>query len=170
MEVNDMLESTRVKREDALLCPSSRVGMPESSVFAIVDQRASTATIHYLRRPVAITAEVLAMADGENPNSVFRVSSLCQRNQCNHFQGGKCGLPELLQNSLPADAAKSAACAIRSSCRWFHQLSFEACSRCASVVTAQYELIDGKLHGRLEPSVPQALSSIQSTNIVEDGS
>jgi hypothetical protein len=69
-----------------------------------------------------------------------------------------------LQNHLPAAQAKHVSCPIRGVCRWFHQESFNACSRCAVVVTAEYTVVDGQLINPLEVAEPPRESYIQQEN------
>ena len=131
--------------DDALVCPSSRPDSPGSAVFGIIDNRGMFPIVRYLDRSIPVSPEVLALAEGEDPNRVFRFTSPCQRGRCAHFKEGNCGLPSFVQSHIgPAQSAPSR-CAIRGVCRWFHQLSFEACVRCPGVVTSEYALIGDQL-------------------------
>lgn len=130
---------------EQLACPSSRPDAPKSAVFGIVDNRGLFPIIRYLENPVPATAGVLALAEGENPNQVFRFTSACQGTACAHFSQGQCSLPALLEKHLPAAEGKHEACPIRNECRWFRQESFNACARCSWVVTSEYMLANGEL-------------------------
>jgi len=137
-----------------LACPSSRADSPQSAVFAIVDNRGDFPIIRYLERPVPATKEVLALAEGEHPNEVFRFTSPCQESRCAHFSQGKCDLPRFLEDHLAAAQSKHVSCPIRNACRWFHQESFNACARCSAIVTAEYAVVDGQLRSPFEATAP----------------
>lgn len=143
----------------SLACPSSRADSPHSAVFGIVDNRGTFPIIRYLERPVPATAEVLALTEGDPPNQVFRFTSPCQNARCANFRNGECSLPDLLQEHAPAAGNKHVACPIRSTCRWFHQHSFEACARCVAIVTSEYALAGQELRGPFEESSPLITSS-----------
>jgi len=152
------------RNQESLACPSSRPDSPQSAVFGIVDNRGDFPIIRYLEHPIAATPEVLALAKDEHPNQVFRFTSPCQESRCGHFANGECGLPRFLQEHLPAAQTKHVSCPIRSVCRWFHQESFSACSRCAVVVTAEYTVVEGKLVNPLEVAEPPRESYTQQEN------
>jgi hypothetical protein len=155
---------------DSLVCPSSRADSPQSAVFGIVDNRGAFPIIRYLERPVPATAEILALTEGEDPSQVFRFTSPCQNGRCGHFRDGECGLPRFLQNHLPAAETKPVPCAIRSTCRWFHQLSFDACARCSAIVTSEYAIVgdqsSGTLEGHMPPELPSRLET--ASNLIKE--
>ena len=153
-----------------LACPSSRPESPNSAVFGIVDNRGDFPIIRYLDRPISATAEVLALAEDEHPNQVFRFTSPCQEARCAHFSQGQCGLPRLLKEHLPAAQQKHVSCPIRNQCRWFHQESFEACARCSAIVTDEYVIFDGQLLSPLRPPEPPKESPTQEkSELAEPG-
>jgi len=147
---------------EQLACPISRSDAPKSAVFGIVDNRGLLPIIRYLENPVPVTAGVLALAEGENPNQVFRFTSACQGTACAHFSHGQCSLPALLEEHLPAAEGKHAACPIRNECRWFRQESFNACARCSAVVTSEYMLANGELISPFE-----TLAGTETTSMPE---
>jgi hypothetical protein len=91
--------------------------------------------IAYLEEPVAVSDEVLAMAQGVNPMEVFRTTAPCAESKCQHFSGSHCKLGERLSQELAKVASTLPPCSIRSACRWFSERGADACLRCAQVVT-----------------------------------
>jgi len=142
-----------------LLCPSSRPESAASAVFAIVDDRGPFPIIRYLPKPIDAGLALRNLDSGENPFDVFRFTSPCQEDRCTHFREGECGLPRWIQSRLPPSGVKVEHCPIRSDCRWFHQLPFHACTRCAAIVTGEFAAVDQRLEGPLDRPKQQAANA-----------
>jgi len=107
---------------------------------------------------MAADAAVLELAGGGAPSDVFRFTSPCQNDRCDHFREGQCSLPEFIRSHSRPSELKPGFCPIRPVCRWFHQLSYEACDRCAALVTGTYAVSGDELSGPLDES-PDGLAA-----------
>jgi len=122
--------------DSALLCPSAQPHVPGAAVHGVVDS--ATGRIAYLEARVPVTPELLASTSPMLPTQVLRVSAPCQEESCAHFANSTCTLGERLVSILPASEQTIVRCAIRVSCRWFHEQGKAACLRCDLIVTDEY--------------------------------
>jgi hypothetical protein len=107
-------------------------------VLGVVEQTASGPEVTYLEKPIAATADVLAMSAPFHPTEVFRLAAACQTNLCPHFDGANCGLATRIVQMMPAVVDQLPPCKIRQECRWFHQEGAAACRRCPQISTINY--------------------------------
>jgi hypothetical protein len=142
-----------------LACPSSRPDSPGSAIFAIVDNRGAFPIIRYLPGAVPAKPEVLELADGEKATGVFRFTSPCQNDRCDHFRQGQCSLPEFIQSHTRSSELKPEFCPIRSVCRWFYQHSYDACDRCAALITGDYAVLGDQICGPLDEPLTGTIGS-----------
>lgn len=140
--------SYRTRGEGDLACPSSaRVATPseipnvwdESKVFifGIVVGTPEQPQVIYLPEPEPITPELKERCAPITIPEVFRVTSPCVEAACPQWndKSKTCSVAErLVINNRPV-VDKLPPCAIRASCRWWHQLGKEACLRCPGIVT-----------------------------------
>lgn len=116
-------------------CPSAHPAMPGSAAFGVVQGTVGRPFVAYLESSVAVTPELLALAEPVAPTEVFRFAAPCAGNACQHFDGQTCTLAQRIVEQLPAAVATLPACAIREGCRWYLQEGSAACFRCPLVAT-----------------------------------
>lgn len=122
--------------ESTRLCPSAQPHVPGAAIHGVVD--AATGRIVYLETRVPVTPELLASTFPMLPTQIVRVSAPCQEGACAHFADSACTLGERLVSILPASEQTLTRCAIRVSCRWFHERGKAACLRCELIITDEY--------------------------------
>jgi hypothetical protein len=134
-------------------CPSA----PCIEGALLLGVRTGAGRLAYVQPPTRIDSAFVATAHEQGrPESRFRFSLPCIEAGCSQWNGSGCGLVDLLMDDerpapapTPADvlAAEPAAptdppapsrrlpaCAIRRTCRWYHQRGAEACAVCPLVV------------------------------------
>ena len=115
-------------------CPSSTC----SEDAILLGKVKQDGTVGFLQNKIPLdAAAVAAFKKIGDPERHFRFSSPCVQKGCGQWSNGQCGVIKEVLNAfadadLPPDAP---ACAIRSSCRWFHQEGVQACYACAFVIT-----------------------------------
>ena len=112
-----------------LLCPSARPEMPDARVFGVRRDLGEVSFVQHLADPVAVSAEILALAGDAPPGEIFRFSAPCAESACQHFDGANCRLATKI-SALPHTVASVPPCRIRPTCRWFVQEGSAACLRC----------------------------------------
>lgn len=115
-------------------CPSGRC-VPGALLIGVVGREGK---LGYLRGGVTVDeAFIESLEGGPPPLDRFRFAEPCVEGKCAQWDGTGCGLidkvmevasssvdiPVTLETHLPR-------CAIRKSCRWFHQHGRDACSVC----------------------------------------
>ncbi len=125
----------RSKQSRPLSCPSAPALDEGAQVFGVVVGGASTPQVAYLERPVRLTDEVRALADGLKPSEVFRMVGRCVESTCVHFSGSHCELGERIAAAEAPSDAELPSCSIRAHCRWFAEQQVAACLRCPQIVT-----------------------------------
>ena len=88
----NMLSPAPRAREIRYSAPSSQPEVAGARVIGVVEQTPSGPEVTYLEKPVAATADVLAMSAPFHPTEVFRLAAACQTDLCPHFDGANCGL------------------------------------------------------------------------------
>jgi hypothetical protein len=134
----NMLTPASSSTRDPLLCPSSQPEVAGARVLGVVEQTPTGPEVTYLEKPVAATADVLAMSAPFHPTEVFRLAAACQTHHCPHFDGANCGLATRIVEMMPAVVDQLPACKIRQECRWFRQEGAAACRRCPQISTVNY--------------------------------
>jgi hypothetical protein len=86
---------------------------------------------------------------------VVRLASPCAERCCGHFSDNRCTLASRIVGRLPEVVERLPACALRPSCRWWHQEGPAACHRCPQIVTEPFRATDLMLevaspHGKSE--------------------
>ena len=123
---------------EELLCPSA----PGDREAVVIGAVRADGTVDYLRQPLAVSDRFLQLAGSAGPaESRFRFSSPCRQAACAQWTGDSCGLPARLTDALPTPdpAEPLPRCAIRATCRWFHQSGTAACRICPLVTTRDDE-------------------------------
>lgn len=137
-----------------LHCPSAPSDAPDAQVLGVVVRGAEGPRVAYVAAAVPVTADILASTAPAAPGEVLRIAARCQAERCAHFDGAACRLAARVVATLAAVAPAPPPCAIRRTCRWFHQEGRDACARCPQVVT-----LDDRADARIRqlampPSVP----------------
>ena len=136
-----------VARKTEPLCPSARVETPGAQVFGVVDRAESLPQVRYLKEPVSITNEVVAILNGAPPGEVWRLSARCAGSKCRHFDGSQCSLGERLVQLRPRPQVSHVPppCALRAAgCRWFNERGIEVCLSCRWVVSDSATLMESE--------------------------
>jgi hypothetical protein len=121
------------------LCPSTtHPETKESIIFGVVGGTVDLPQIAYLREPLPVTDELLAVSGSVAPAEVFRFAAPCANSDCQHFADHQCHLAKRIVSMLPTVVDVLPACQIRSNCRWWLQEGKSACLRCPQVVTKTY--------------------------------
>lgn len=120
------------------LCPSARPELPDSAVFGIVTGTVEEPRITYLKQPQPVTDELMALSGSVTPTEVFRTTSPCVTNKCQHFDGKDCRLATRIVEQLSPVVEELPPCSIRRNCRWWQQEGSVACMRCPQVITDNY--------------------------------
>lgn len=120
----------------ALMCPSAEPDGADATLFGLVVGTAERPETAYLTEAQPVTRELLALADPVAPTEMFRFAARCIRKGCAHWDAGRetCRFGEKTVRLAPVVVQRLPACAIRSTCRWWHQEGAAACLRCPQVV------------------------------------
>jgi hypothetical protein len=142
----------------SLMCPSADAEMSGSVIFGIVVGTPAAPHLVHLDRVKPIPPELLTLDSPVKPSEIFRIAATCIENGCKHFDGTNCRLTTRIVEGLPTVTDRLPACAIRSTCRWWHQEGAAACLRCQQVVRDNY-IADDRLIAAIDPSVYDRASS-----------
>jgi hypothetical protein len=120
---------------EPLACPSAPPEWDGAELIGVVEGSVEEPHVRFVpRRPV--TPELLALASPVTPTEVFRFTAPCKQGGCSQWRDGQCGVATAAVAHLdPAPQAALPACAIRPSCRWWHERGADACRRCRYIVT-----------------------------------
>ncbi len=116
------------------LCPSAQPDMAGAIVIGVVVGTPQAPRARPLQHPLAVTPELLALAEPATPTEVFRFAAPCLESGCRHFAENTCHLAENVVRLVPSVGGALPACDIRRRCRWFAQEGREACRRCPQIV------------------------------------
>ena len=128
----------KVTSNKTTLCPSARPEMPDSKVFGIIGGTVDEPRLAYLKQPLPVTDEVMALSGSVTPAEVFRTAAPCAEKSCQHFDGTNCRLAMQVVEKLTTAVEQLPPCSIRSNCRWWQQEGKAACMRCPQVITDNY--------------------------------
>jgi hypothetical protein len=140
------------KSSKSLMCPSADVEMSGSTIFGIVLGTPEAPHVVHLDRVKPIPPELLTLDSPVKPTEIFRIAATCIENDCHHFDGEKCRLTTRIVEGLPTVTDRLPACAIRATCRWWHQEQAAACLRCQQVVRDNYIASD-RLIQSIDPTI-----------------
>lgn len=120
---------------EPLACPSAPPEWEGAELIGVVEGSATEPQVRFVpRRPV--TPELLALAEPVTPTEIFRFTAPCKEQGCSQWRDGKCGVATAAVAHVDATPqAALPACAIRTSCRWWHEHGADACRRCRFIVT-----------------------------------
>jgi hypothetical protein len=121
-----------------LSCPSAHPDTEGAVIFGVAGGTVEEPRVGYLERPVTPTPDLLALTAPANPAAVFRFGGRCAESACQHFAASHCTLGDRLVQLLPVVSERLPACALRPTCRWWHEQGVAACRRCPQVVTESH--------------------------------
>jgi hypothetical protein len=114
-------------------CPSA----PCMEGALLLGVRTEAGRLSYVQPPTRIDAAFVERAQAKGrPESRFRFSMPCIEAGCSQWTGTACAVAERVieQEGSGEVATRLPPCAIRRTCRWFHQRGAEACTVCPLVV------------------------------------
>lgn len=120
-----------MNKDNSFLCPSAPL-TDESFLFGKINKKSE---VEYMDGVISLSLN--AFKEIKNPEKYFRFTMPCKSNKCRQWENGECSLPSTLQlaDISKLDYSISEKCAIKSSCRWFHQEGDIACYTCKYVIT-----------------------------------
>ncbi len=136
------MDSTSTTKVIPPLCPSARPEAGGSLALGIVVGSVAEPRVTYFPEPVAVTEQLLALAEPVTPTEIFRFAAPCAKKACQHFDGSDCRLVQRIVGQSPVVAEDLPPCHIRADCRWWQQEGKAACLRCPQIVTDKYDSAD----------------------------
>jgi hypothetical protein len=121
-----------------LLCPSAQPDMDDAVAFGVIGGSADAPRVQYLRRPLPVVPELLALADPVEATEVFRFAAPCAESACQHYQDHRCQLASRVTALIEGSSFGVPRCGIRPRCRWWREQGVAACHRCPVIVTKRY--------------------------------
>jgi hypothetical protein len=115
-------------KNSLLTCPS----YPENSsttAFALKYKKQRRYT--FLHEPIDVV-QMENLIQTEDQDHPYRLVGKCVTNGCFHWTGVSCQLGEAVA-SVKIRKKNDSHCAIRASCRWYAENSFDACSSCSYI-------------------------------------
>jgi hypothetical protein len=119
-------------------CPSALPDQPDAQIVGVV--RGPVGATYVEMQPQALPLRPLIDLIPENVRAteVLRFAAPCAETRCAHFDGENCLLAKRIVAHLPESTDRLRPCAIRPTCRWWHQEGRAACERCPQVITEPY--------------------------------
>jgi hypothetical protein len=127
---------------DNVSCPSAQPNQIGSVVIGVIGTHEGKARASLLPEPVAISSLAYLIPDNVFMTEVLRLAAPCVELQCSHFKDNRCTLASRIVERLPAVIDRLSKCALRPSCRWWHQEGSIACHRCPQIVTEPFQASD----------------------------
>jgi hypothetical protein len=121
-----------------LSCPSAQPDQEDAAVIGIVRRTGDAPLVEALPQRVAVAALIDLIPSSVRPTEILRFSGPCVAERCVHFDQNQCQLAKRIVSSLPEVVTQLKLCAIRPTCRWWHQEGPDACRRCPQIVTEPY--------------------------------
>ena len=147
-----------MRQEDTVkairLCPSARPEMVGSVVFGIGGGTTDAPQVGYLREPIPVTPELLALSRPVEPTEVFRFAAPCAGRACRHYTGSCCSLVKRMVRLVPIAVRGLPVCSLRPRCRWWQEEGRPACLRCPQIVTDSYAAGDAVRRAAGTAAVP----------------
>lgn len=128
----------RVADRGASLCPSAQPDMAGCVAFGVVGGTAEEPRVSYLRQPLPVVPELLALAEPVEATEVFRFAAPCAEDACQHYANEQCTLGAKIAQLVDGVSFGLPACRIRPRCRWWREQGGDACRRCPMIVTRAY--------------------------------
>jgi hypothetical protein len=128
--------------DDQMHCPSAQPSQDGSVIIGVVSARDGNASVSLLPEPVPLQSVAHLIPEAVPVTEVLRLAGACAEQKCAHFRDGRCSLVSRIVAKLPAVTDRLSKCAIRPSCRWWHQEGPVACFRCRGIVTEPLQVSD----------------------------
>jgi hypothetical protein len=129
------MENSTDRSASTLYCPSAQPDWEGGVVLGVVLGTAEAPRLAHLEVLPPVTDELMTLAGPVSPTEVYRIAAPCLGSGCTHFDGTDCRLAQRIVTLLPPVVEAPPPCALRPSCRWWHQEGRAACLRCPQVVT-----------------------------------
>jgi hypothetical protein len=111
-------------------CPSGRC-ISGALLLGVVQ----AGTVSFVTPPLEVDDEFVNKVEA-TARRRFRFAEPCVKERCTQWTGQRCGVIDEALDSRPVTAvAPLPSCAIRQTCRWFHQSGRAACATCRLVIT-----------------------------------
>lgn len=123
-------------------CPSAQPNQEGVAVIGVVSSRDGTALVSLLHEPASLQSVAHLIPETIPVPEVLRLAGPCAEHRCAHFHDYRCSLASRIVARLPTVSDRLSKCAIRISCRWWHQEGPAACFRCRAIVTEPYQVND----------------------------
>lgn len=127
---------------EQMSCPSAQPNQSASTVIGVVGTQGGRPQVSLLPKPVPLRWVAHLIPDNIPATEVLRLTAPCAERHCTHFSNGRCTLASRIVSRLPAIVDHLSPCAIRPSCRWWHQEGPDACHRCPQIVTEPFRTTD----------------------------
>jgi hypothetical protein len=119
---------------EGLSCPSARCE-PGSSLIAVLGPEGRLA---HVTPELPVDEEFVARASRHGPPEArMRFTSPCVEARCVQWTGSGCGVIEdvIAADLSTGEERRLPRCAIRATCRWYHQEGADACRVCPLILT-----------------------------------
>jgi hypothetical protein len=127
---------------DRMSCPSAQPNQDVSVVIGVVATQGGKPQVSLLPNSVPLRLVAHLIPDTIPATEVLRLAAPCAELHCAHFSGDRCTLASRIVARLPPIVDRLSPCAIRPSCRWWHQEGPVACHRCPQIVTEPFRTSD----------------------------
>jgi len=118
----------RMPKNSLMTCPS----YPEnSSTTAFAQKTKKQKRYTFLHEPIDVV-QMENLIQTEDRGHPYRLMGKCITNGCFHWTGMSCHLGDAVA-SVNIRKKNDSYCAIRASCRWYAENSFDACSTCSYI-------------------------------------
>jgi len=126
-----------------VICPSAQVDQGGNMVIGVVaGTQDGSARVSLLPAPVPVQTVAHLIPEAIPATEVLRLAAPCAERKCAHFRDDRCTLASRIVARLPTVIDRLSKCAIRPSCRWWHQEGPAACFRCPAIVTEPFRVSD----------------------------
>ena len=127
VETKSQLPGSPMKNS-LMTCPSYPQGS-STTAFALKTKKQKRYT--FLDAPIDVV-EMENLSQSGDQDHPYRLMGKCITSNCFHWSGYSCQLGEAVA-SVRIRKKNDAHCAIRASCRWYAENSFDACSTCSYI-------------------------------------
>jgi hypothetical protein len=138
----ESLQVSGIAMPDSVNCPSAQPNQNGSVVIGVIGTQDGRAQASLLPQLVPLSSVGHLIPDAIPVTEVLRLAAPCAERQCGHFKNHRCTLASRIVARLPAVIDRLSQCALRPSCRWWHQEGPAACHRCPQIVTEPFQTSD----------------------------
>jgi hypothetical protein len=119
---------------DRVSCPSGQPAQGDSLVIGVVVAQGGRSQVSLLPKSVPLRSVARLIPDTIPATEVLRLAAPCAERNCAHFSDDRCTLASRIVARLPPVIDRLSPCALRPSCRWWHQEGPAACHRCPQLI------------------------------------